>query len=632
MTDITVVNVGELSLIGREDIIATLSAPMIQAGGGTGEGDADRHTYILRLTILNDAEESVNDRLRLAMRQLDPARGAVTVTVANLIAPERPRFMQFVVRNVNISAEREGTAVVATLDAVIDRHWRSINVVEETFTLTGSDTITLGCEGDLEAYPTYTFTPRAARSAPNWAYRRPVRIMWNSPLGGDHAIDVTGIGINTAALVSGGKVTNRTNIGVYLNGEMVRHWYPPDGESMYDAFNNTTTRLWVNLHFTPLSIQTLRLAVGTDETEWAIQGDGNIPDAGTILIDAEVITYNRRVSGYIYDIKRGRYGTTPADHAVGALLKPYHTVGHILYGPSAAVPENLRDTHYNNDAEPVFMKNGTDNTAWTYSNFADYAKTQAWSYRDKGDGLGYVSESDRNGIYSTAWVYPWTAIGLAAGWTQYSAFSSRFAVPIRLVRVIGRQIARTASASASGSPILSLSSDDGLWRVDAFRSEQTLSIAPTTFDVTSPDLRPTSTDPLAIAGNNLMWFVNQGSYLQVDISQLVVTFDPTYLPTIVVGAEEATYDLDLVLSNETTQESLLVQFPVMTIDKSLIIDSDEQTVIYSDDGSDRYGAVRRNAPRQRFLPLAPGTNQIAITEAGMGTLDVTITYRPRWFA
>lgn len=637
-----VISIGSLSVIDGSGYAATLQQSYVQPESSISrvQRDADSpvvtavapglHLYLLGVIVIESglSADDLDAKRRALLRALDSTRGPITITIENETGTARQRYMRCVVRKVDQVENQSGRGFMAALEAADDVRWRSTTTQEETWTLTESGTNAIVNLGDLEAYPTITITPQTGKSFPVWAYRRAVYVRWLSPYGGDHPIDITGGGLNTAALMSAGKVTNSTNMAVYLNGRYVPFWYGgADGTA--GGFNHGTTRMWINFWPPPApnSAATQPLTaeyIAEDATEWRVSRDAGLPPSGYLFMDPEIVYYAWRSPGRLHGVARGRFDTTPVSYSANDLIEYLPAAGYILYGPDGVVAEGVKDSGYRNAVEPLITQ-GSSNGAWTYDIFHDHYRSVKWTFNSYHQSLMFTEESAGNGWFDSTISEPWNAMGLKFGFASTSHYDARFAIPISHVSIDGRHMAIGSPTQYPGSPILS-AADDGnanrytLWNANAGVS-QTVNAA----------FSPAFTLPTATQYTRLRWGVGQTSYVQADIQSMTVTFDAALRPIIVVGAEDTEYDLDMQILNETTGEQLNVSFPNMAQGEGLVINSENQTVFYEEDGSNQYAAVQMVPLRPRFMRLAPGTNNIEITETGMGEVDITFRYEPRWY-
>jgi hypothetical protein len=592
------------------------------------------HALYLEVLVLSAGvpADDVDARRRALLRELDTTRGPVTLVVENATGTPRTRYMQCIVRAIDPREGQGGVGFTVALEAYDQVRWQSTSETIETWTMSESGTHTVTVAGDLDVYPVYTLTPVDGKTAPNWPYQRRVFVEWRSPYGGAHPIDVTGGGLDTNTLLANGQINDETNIAVMMNGRIHRHWTPGGNTTYPDAFGTTQTRIWINMEFQPAVYPVLAQYVSATATAWPVWDDEGLPPSGTLQVGAEIVTYASRAPGFLYGVKRGRWGTAAEAHNGFSNITHYQGVGWILYGPTAVTPEGMKDSAYHAAQPPMFLNYGSSNAVWFYDEFAAPGRAGSWVFNSFLNNIGYVTKSSTTGTFDSTWTYPWQALGLKAGWTSLSVFALRLAVPVKSLRVQGRRVVRGSPLTSPNSPLLSALSDDQQQRRPIWRATEGATTTPAWFDEASGDIRPAAFDPNPADYNRLWWAVNHANHLQADIQQMWITLDDNYTPIVTVGAQQTDYDLDVTLTNQTTGESLAVQFPNLVEGESLVIDSQWQTVTYTLDGSNQYHAVQRDAARPKFLRLAPGANELQVTETGMGELEISVAYRARWYA
>lgn len=584
--------------------------------------------YLLQINIETADADTMDARRRALMRALDSSRGPATLVIENAAGTARRRYMNIVVSKPDQIPGHVGDSFNATIQPTDEVRWRAVTATEHVLALTTSPTTAaVTVSGDLDVYPVYAFTPTSAKTTPNWPYSIWFVAEWPSSTGGMHILDVTGGGLNTAALVSGGYVADGSNMAVRFGGRIVKHWY---GHSSA-AFGTTTTKMWINADMPPYTFAWLEAGVDDTASVWRVSDDAKLPPSGALKIDNEIITYASRWPGLLYGVQRGMYGTTAAVHYPGVPLELVH-VGHILYGPSASTPLDMQDWDYRNALPPVIDRQVSTNSKWVYNlNFSDPPCYGSWQREAwQSSNPFYVSGSNAAGNYSDVIEYPWYALGLKPGWASSARYFARFALPIKRVRVDGRRRALASPTTYPGSARLTAISTHPvastlLWdsAVGATRDNDTFSVTPADLSRSVLTQTPNYTE--------LSFGFSGANYMQADIQYMEVTFCDDALPIVTHGSQESVYDLVMTVENTTTGESIAINRQNMALNKPLIIDSDKQTAIDSADGSNQYTAVVRDAPRAKWLRLVPGTNNLKFTEAGLVGLTVTIRFEERWY-
>lgn len=584
------------------------------------------------------------DNLRNALlRVLDTSAGARAITICDDDGG-RERYMMVYVEKADQTPGSGGLEFAVSTISTDDVRWRAADAAEATWHVTTSGathTVTNG--GEVDAYPIWTITPRDPKSASNWVYARRVlaRARYRK-LGtpGPTPLEITGGGWNTAALVTAGKVSDNTNIAVMVDGRYVPHWYGGnDGAAR--GFNSNNTTIWINYG---LSRNTVLIYQATDdeETNLVVLHQNQIdewttipmPMSGRLYFAAtgEIITYDgvhSRGNG-LYDllnVKRGVDGTTAAALAYTAEGEIVPRIL-ILYGPDGAVPAAEQTAEYRNPpfGKPLVANGASTNSLWSWTYFKSGTRTAAWSYLGELYNAQFTQATGVNGATGD-FVEPWTAMGWKADRSSLGYFYIHLPLPVAELAVNGRHMASGDPIEYPGAPALMLRY--GSYEANTIKLWGAEQGQP--YEFTNGPFSLTITTSALADATGLRWEVSQATYVQADIQSLQVVFNSSATPLVTLGAEVSDYDMELTLENETTSEALTITLPNMEMDESVVIDSGRQTVVYTGDNTNRYTAVRRDAPRRRFLKLAPGNNTIRVTETGLADVEVTATFRERYY-
>ena len=639
-----VVSIGTLNVEPGSGYAATLVQSFVQPESTVSrvQRDADSpivtnvapgiNQYALTVLVLASGvdADTLDARRRALMGALDTTVAPTTVVIRNQTGTARQRYMRVVVVKTDQVEGQAGSGFAAVVEPADDVRWRSTTTETVTWTFSESGGQSLTVLGDLETYPVITIEPTSAKVAGNWVYRRLVIVKWQSPLGGEHAIDVTGGGLNTTSLQSAGKVTDSSNMAVMMDGRYVPyHLAAQDGQP--GGFASTTTRMWTTMTFAPAVPVIVADYVSETDTTIRVRNDGNLPASGYLEVNgAEYISYASRAPGTLYGVKRALFGSVAGVATAGDEMEVVR-VGYILYGPDAEIPATHQNLGISLTPTPMIVNNESSNTTWVFTDFKTAGLVSAaWGWEVlRGGGTAFVKESAATGAYATEWTYPWTAIGLRPGWATTSAFVLRTAVPIRTMRVQGRRYAAASPATYPGSAKLTLTDDGGNTRRQVWDSGNGAGRTPNpTFDVTTEDLAA-GDDPPEL--NRVVWGFQGTNFVQADIQKAYVTFMDAYKPVVTVGSEETDYDLDLLIEHDQLNERLYVEYPNMVPGQAVVIDCRRMTAVHSTTGQNLFNAVRRTSLRPYFLKLVPGTNTLLVSEEGMGDVDVTVAYEPRWY-
>jgi hypothetical protein len=120
------------------------------------------------------------------------------------------------------------------------------------------------------------------------------------------------------------------------------------------------------------------------------------------------------------------------------------------------------------------------------------------------------------------------------------------------------------------------------------------------------------------------------SYIHsVECSDISVSIDSDYAPSVGVGNEQNNYSIEATIENTTTGDAISINFNTVLNDE-LEIDTDERTVTYLEDNSPELQAISFNSVRKHWLPLASGSNTLEYTETGVQGVTVDIEYEERY--
>jgi len=119
-----------------------------------------------------------------------------------------------------------------------------------------------------------------------------------------------------------------------------------------------------------------------------------------------------------------------------------------------------------------------------------------------------------------------------------------------------------------------------------------------------------------------------------EADSITITKSSTYTPGFSITAESSQYNIDAVISNQTTGQALTI-VGTMKIDDSLVIDCENQTITLNDDTNclswmtARTPASSSDIPRREWMRLNVGNNTIRYAESGIARVDMTVTYNER---
>jgi len=514
---------------------------------------------------------------------------------------------------------------VATMVVDGDVKWRAVTEDSETWNITASgDTTVVTNGGDADALPVLTIEPTSAKPGA-YAYRRwvPVRNRISTALWA-YPYELTNGGLDTAALVTAGKVqADGDDFRVTVDGWEVGRWF---GTGAY-AFNQAATKVWVGLNLAAAKEFTLKTAIastGDVDTIEVNEDISGMPSSGIVLIDNEAFTYTSKnnTNRTFNNVTRAAKGTSMAAHTAGAdVFWIQHDIW-ILYGNAAATAPVVNDNY-----KPVFSL-ASSNTSWDYDEFGedDGLRRGAWSASTYSGDLSKIYTANH-----IADADPWEEMGAwsmgdtieEAVWKLYN--------PCRITAVNfqnGEKYAGHKEYWQASTGILS-SADGSTWTLEyaipAPSADATWeawsrneAIAGGGREYVAMKLRTELTAPLV-------------NTMALEVADVTVTLDSTRTPTTeFVGSESGAYDLACTIENQATGDSLSLGY-TMKVNQELELDTEAKTVILLDDGSNQFQALTLNGGARRdWLPLQPGNNTLEFTDVGTGDVTITIDWRKRW--
>jgi len=222
-----------------------------------------------------------------------------------------------------------------------------------------------GIEDDFTGYGAYWQRIGSFETTETWTgskYHRFYAVRWRITTAQDlYPVDIASASLNTAALVTAGKMNSSGNdLRVLLDGEEVDRWI---GNA-----NTTTTRVWIALDFDADIPMTLNGDITATATSLVVSGTiTSLPTSGIIQIGSEIITYTGKSSQTLTGLTRGAKGSTAAAHSSGAnVYWIQHDVEMVYGNPDASAPT------LNSEYSPAFDADISTNELWYFSSFGEY--------------------------------------------------------------------------------------------------------------------------------------------------------------------------------------------------------------------------------------------------------------------
>lgn len=481
---------------------------------------------------------------------------------------------------------------------------------------------------DTEIKPRITVTPKNALTG-GYAYKmyrpiiNPIDVAFR-----DYPFDVTNASLNTATLVSGGKMqADGDDYRVLIGGVEVDRWL--------SGMNGANTKTWVNINLAPKIQLTLNGALTnvqavtelnfkkTTANKLALkklpQGGGTLIRGGEAFIYTAVNVEKLKLTG----VTRGANGTTQVAHSDGATFDWVQWDCWLLYGNSSAIAPEVDDTR-----KPIIDLDNSTNTSWVYAVFADVAglRTAAWQPK-VSKGSHTVTYGGNQGADDQD---PYTEMGMAirayqtaSGWRAEDG-TARWGLyhPAGITHV-----------TASGE-IRRMATNWPLARLNKSRNGTNWSTQYTLAQPASAGAFAAWTKSSEALGNTYSYLeflfdgVVKGSVsneADFEVESVTLTIDSTRIPTIVSITEAANYHLDGVLTNNLTGKQLPVRW-TMKLNETLVIDTLNRTVTYN--GSVNALSALGEFNRVDWFDLTGGVaNQLQWDQTGTQSVEFKIEYR-----
>lgn len=592
-----------------------------------------------------------------ARRALFAALDTSTTSKALIISDDdggNERYIMGVVRAVDQVPDARGEMFAATIIVDGVQHWQGVTATADEWDITASEeTNAIVVGGDLDVYPTYAITPTDVKST-GTVYKRAYFFPWTAPIGYEQC--PKRLTIDTEALIDASKISAATNIACYVDGKEVRRWI--------DTFDDAESHVWLNLDFGPglygaLSgwNGTANTAMGSGDsvTDIVLSSDlTSWPQAGTVIIGSEAFVYTgiNRAYKILTGVTRAAYETSAAVHAVGDTVYSIQHHVELVYGPNVAAATVFPDDTYQNgdiraydDRKPVIDLPNSRNDKWVWAVFGEDEETRLGQKPRpaRWNGVTPRAESQRlfTGVHYSGEPTsesPYTHIGMEVLSDKVRTPPARWFVtlPYSLLSIDYEAYGFVdwSSTPQNGSTLWTaqiVTKDFGVETVHA-----SLTAPDTIYDEFGTfrydDDYDASVTPATAprAGVQLNVTLTGVGLVSLAVSDLTVYFVSTGTLGAVAGAEASTYNLDAILENTTTGESITLQLP-MAIDETLTIDTEAFTATYSQGDGNQYQAFRRNGVRLPILRLVPGTNTLQFTETGLAGVTLETTFKERYY-
>lgn len=510
--------------------------------------------------------------------------------------------------------------------------WRAVEAETESVTLTEGATLTLDVSGTTQTRLKVTLTPTAGQTLMfdnQRVYQLP------GVLGVNWQRRAWCLTIDTAALVTAGKCREDCHdLRVILDGKEVPRW-------IADA-NTDHTHVWFVLDIGPGYEMDLLTPVASsgEISQLVFKNTKNnqtrlaaMPASGILIHGTEWMQYNGRdpAKKTVYIAQRGVLDTILQAHTAGSVFQFVQHVIHVIYGKATATDPKLDDDRYD-DEKPLFDLSLSDNTQWVYTAdtpFYDLTSTirqGGWTPVLKRNGdlsKNYLVVQDEDsgdaamGMKLASWQKSgkWQIESGYAGWRLYSAGG--------IYRISYTAAKYRNSAGYPTTAALQKSTDGSKWSNAQNNAKPT---ALNTWEAISQT---------NLAMSNYAWaqFLLSGNLAAAaeavavfEVRTLTVEFPSAKLPTGTFLGETSNYSMDVTITNERNGDSLAFSSP-MVLDKVVVIDAEE--FVATCDGVNAHNSMQLNDEgRAEWLRLEPGENDVSLTGADLGEVDVDL----EWFA
>lgn len=505
-------------------------------------------------------------------------------------------------------------AVVLTVDG--DVRWRDTIPDSDVWSITASgQTNVLANDGTDDAFPIFTIEPTGALTG-GYPYKIFIPIRWRVDRDyKNYPVDIVNNSWDTTVPVGAAKMqADGDDLRVEVDGVEVDRWL--------QDMNDATTQVWCNLNFKAKAEVTLATAIagaGAITTIDAASSIKKFPSHGILIIDSEAFSYTGKIEAkceyQFTGVTRSVNGTAAAAHTTTDTIWWCQHDLWIRYGDATATAPSTDD-----DYKPAFALTST-NTSWVYTAFGD----------DEGKRTGAWSRNSvkRNPTFTTANqgtdASPWTDIGIHAA--DYAEKGMWF---------LYNPCAMTNANFTNGEKWSDHITD---WSAGIYSSKK--GCWPWTLEdsIAAP----------ALASNWEAWSDNEaltagslyvGMYIRccclsknhkVEVSDVTVTLNSSYTPTLTVGAEQGGYTLDAEIENQTTGDKIGVVYH-LALNEELEVNTDAHTVTDLETGLSQFQAVSfPNGAQKDWLPLQPGNNTLCFTATGTNAVTLTTEWYKRWY-
>lgn len=507
-----------------------------------------------------------------------------------------------------------GIEWVATVRLDDDIMWRELTAtVSSPWSVTASgQTKVVTNNGEMDAYPILKIKPTSAKTG-GYPYKRFIVVEWKVIYQAisNYPVDIVNNGLDTRIASTNFAQADGDDLRVLVDGSEVDRYL--------DGPDTSTTKVFVNLDFQNDIPMTLDGALGTGDTTITVSEDiTNMPSAGIIKIDSEIITYTSKnnSSKTFTNCSRGTKGSTAATHTDTTAVKWLQHDIWIIYGNAAAGAGPA-----SSDTEPMFERSTSSNTSWDFNDFGRTGtnRTAQWAFEQRtGSAVGYTGNR-----WSSA--EPWEEVGVRVRFLDDAGifFIGNICGILSANFVNGEQYSENAPFVA-GEIESSNNYGGGGWNTE--------------YDIPGPSADDTweswSRNETLDTGRRSvgLYSFGFGSWTAyIEVADVTIALNTANTPAVSIGAEQGNYSLTCTITNQTTGDAVTLDF-IMDLNEQLELDTDDKTVIYLDDSTNQFQALGLvGGSRRDWLKLRPGTNTIRFDDTGTNAVTVDFTHTERFY-
>lgn len=528
--------------------------------------------------------------------------------------------------------------------------WRSYAENSQVWTTSDTETTTdFTNSGNIKTYPQFEISvssyPTTGYIYNNFIQYTPSSSdAWqNRPL--ELLGDSDNIGLDTAALVSGGKATtDGSDFRILVDGVEVDRWFGGLG------WGTTDTKCWINIDQPSKRELKLKTAIGSTDTitsvdfiySSAFSVEFNaMPNTGRFVINSEEFTYTSKTATSSVlranGVTRSVRNTSAAAHSSSDIVKwiPYDI--NVIYGDLSATAPEVDDTK-----KPIIDLTNSNNGSFVYAQFADDASLRSATWKPtivkrssilqsisgtytSTDGDNSADPADVMGLFVGAYQSAgvWKAETSTLNWQAYfpDVVSSMSVSWERYQNLVATWIATTAIRKSL----------DGR----SFTNAKTFPSS----DMATTDLETWTTGSYASSDITItgavkyLQFYTSGTIKAVANNAMYIgitdaTINLSLPPVCTRRGEVNNYQFAVSISNAANNQTLGINYP-MRVGDTLYIDCDPDFPYAKFNGQIANGAVTLNTVRPEWLAFESGSNTLTMAADDVGVVSVTVIWRDR---